>query len=113
MKKSPKEVTLNQLAKSIDSLAIAFKNGFDEMDKKLGGFGKKLEDFREEVHSEFDHLHRVQTSFDKTLQILTADMRDLKTSVGPLARLAGMQDREISELKHRLEKVERKVGISR
>lgn len=78
--------------KTIENLALATKKGFDEI--------RKTSDERFRLHS--DEFDRVRS-----------DIRDIKSTLGPLVRISAQQDNDISDLRIRLNTVERKVGIEK
>lgn len=48
-----------------------------------------------------------------TLDLMRADIHDIKLTLGPLARHATAMEEEVFNLKKRLDRVEKKVGIAR
>ena len=90
MKKVSKKITLDDVAGSLEALARMTKEGFDAVDKKSD------ERFKVTV-DEFDRIR--------------SDIRDIKTTLGPLVRVVAQHDNEMNEMRFRLLQLERKVGI--
>jgi hypothetical protein len=103
--KKKKEMTIEDLAKimqqgfsdadvktdkKIEKLAVMVQNGFLEMDSKFSKLFNVLADSQE---------------------LMKGDIRDIKTTLGPLVMISGMQDREVSDLKTRVARLERKAGV--
>lgn len=88
---------------TLEGLAVMVKRGFDDISGRMAtkedlkGFATK-EDFKL-LAVEIDRIH--------------ADIRDIKITLGPLARIAGAHEREILELRFRVAKLEKKVGLSK
>lgn len=92
---------------TIDDLAVMVKRGFDGTATKddLKGFATK------------DDLKGLATKNDfrilaDDLEIIRADIRDIKGSLGPLVRTIAAQDREMQELRVRVARLERKAGVA-
>ncbi len=86
MKKKPK-------GDKIDRLAVTIKHEFDR------------------VHDELNRLHAMDKLLFDSLELVKADVRDMKTTLGPMVRMLAMQDRELDMIKTRLVRLERKVGV--
>ena len=87
-KQTKSKMTLDGLAVMVDKLAVSTAKGFDaseNRDKEIWQFMSK----------EFSRIGD--------------DVRDVKSTLGPLARIAGEQDRKISELEVRIRRLERKI----
>lgn len=65
------------------------------------------------IHKEFARVHDIHKVFADQFDHIQSDIRDVKTTLGPLVRIAAEQDRDIRALEGRLHRVERKVGISK
>ena len=77
-------------SKDIENLAVSTKNGFDSVEKKAD-----------------DRFKIVVDEFDR----IRSDIRDIKTTLGPLVRVVAQQEKEMTDMLMRLNRVERKVGI--
>lgn len=83
VKKIKSTKTIDQ---KIDTLAYVVTAGFEQIDQQF------------------------KVIFDQ-MEILRSDVSDVKTVLGPLVHMAGSQEREIENLKLRLNRIERKVGF--
>lgn len=98
-----KKITIEGLAtrmeKGFESMAAMVKRGFDGMATKddLKGMATK------------DDLKLVMAELDR----MNSDVHDIKITLGPLVRIAAGHDREIQELRFRVNRLERKTGIGR
>ncbi len=90
-KKQKKELVTNEdLARLIDGLATATANGFAGVQKSADDRFKLI----------IDRFERVE-----------ADVGDIKRTLGPIVQMMAVSDREVDNIKLRLNRVERKVGI--
>ena len=64
------------------------------------------------IHGEFKQVHDMDKVFVDEFDRIRSDIRDIKTTLGPLVRLVAQQEREMSDITIRLNRVERKVGIN-
>ncbi|MEK7610624.1 MAG: hypothetical protein AAB468_02645 [Patescibacteria group bacterium] len=76
----------------IDDLAAMVKRGFDGAESVADGRFRVVTD-------EFDRIR--------------LDIRDIKATLGPLVSVVAVHERETSDLRLRVSRLERKVGISR
>lgn len=86
MAKSTKPITLDELARMMQ---------------------KEFSD----IHQEFKQVHEMDKLFVDEFDRIRSDIQDIKTTLGPLVRLIAQQEREMSDITIRLNRVERKVGI--
>jgi chromosome segregation ATPase len=77
---------INTLVDTVENLAIMMKGGFEQMATK--------EDIR---------------NLSEGLDIVKADVSDIKMTLKPLDQTVSIQDKEIDELKIRVDKIEDKV----
>lgn len=63
------------------------------------------------MQGEFSQLHEMNKLFADEFDRVRSDIRDIKTTLGPLVRMVADQERDMSDLRIRLNRVERKVGI--
>lgn len=87
----PKKRTAEGL---IEELARAVKRGFDDVSERM---------------ATKEQLQLVADNVD----LLRADIHDIKLTLGPLVRHAAAMERDVLELKKRMERVEKKVGLAR
>lgn len=92
----PKKRTAEAL---IEELARVVKRGFDEVATK-----RDLESLATK-----EQLQLVADNVD----LLRADAHDIKLTLGPLVRHAAAMERDVMELKKRMDRVERKMGMAR
>jgi hypothetical protein len=85
MPKKPKPVE-----QQIDDLARAVKRGFDDTATKT----------------------QLQIMGD-SMDLVRADVQDIKLTLGPLVRHVASTERRVNELEKRVERVERKIGLGR
>jgi len=88
MAKAKKQITLNDLARMMQSEFI-------------------------DIHKEFRQIHEIDKLFVDEFDRIRSDIRDIKTTLGPLVRIMAEQERELGDIRLRLNQVERKVGISK
>ena len=93
-----KKLTINDLALTIDELAVMVKKGFYGMATKDDLKGMATKDDLKIIHYELERMN--------------ADIHDIKGELGPMPRLFAAQDREILGLRFRVGRLEKKVGIS-
>ena len=79
-----KETTLDQLAQMV-------AKGFDSIEKRL------------------DNHESIFKTMNLRIDGLEGDVRDIKNSIGPVIRMSAMQDKELSDLKHRVSRLEKLV----
>ncbi len=77
MAKANKPITLDELARM--------------MQKEFGG-----------IHEEFKQVHEMDKLFVDEFDRTRSDIRDIKTTLGPLVRLVAQQEREMSDINVRL-----------
>lgn len=77
----------------LGNLAIMTKHGFDEITGKM---------------ATKDQLQLVVDNVD----LLRADIHDIKITLGPLVSHTVAMEREVQDLKKRVDRVERKVGLA-
>ena len=75
----------------IEDLAVMIKNGFDQTATK-----QELQELRKDTAGMFDLMMR--------------EMRDVKITLGPLARTLAAHDVDIINLHRRVERLEKRVG---
>lgn len=96
-KANKKTITLNDLSKemktltgTVDNLAISTNKNFERVEKN------------------FERVENILKTTANEIMRMNSDIRDIKGSVGPLARIAGEQDRKIISLENRIERLEKK-----
>lgn len=82
------------MEKGFDAMAVMVKKGFDDINSRM---------------ATKDDLKIIMTELDR----MNSDIHDIKITLGPLVRIAAGHDREIQELRFRVNRLERKTGIGR
>lgn len=88
---------------TIDGLAAMVKRGFDQTVTK--------EDLKRFATKE--DLQALRQAMLNELGSIRADIRDIKGTLGPLARVVTAQEHKLSSLRVRVARIEMKVGISK
>jgi len=83
----------------VEDLAVMINRGFENTVSK-----REFTDFKEETKG-------FQKVTLEEFGRLNAEIHDIKIALGPLARIAGDHEREIQELRFRMHRLERKVGL--
>ena len=88
-KKTPKKITLENLAKKmdegfkkadqkidekIDQLALAVKNGFDEVDRRFNGVDKRFDENTKQHQQIFDRMDNLEQGQEEIKLKLTAKL---------------------------------------
>ena len=81
---------LGNLTKTVDKLAIGVAKGFENTATK-------------------DDIKQIWQTMTSGFSRQGDDIHDIKMSLGPLARIAGIQDKKIHEIETRLSRLERHV----
>lgn len=63
------------------------------------------------IHGEFAKNNQMHQLFVDRFDRIDSDIKDIKGNLGPLFKMVSMQEEEISDIRLRLARVERKVGI--
>ena len=66
-----------------------------------------------DVGRQFEGINQIHKTFASEFDRIRSDIRDIKITLGPLVHFMGMADAEMGDMKSRLSRVERKVGISK
>ena len=90
---------------TIEDLAVMVQKGFQEVTSKMAT-KQELNEFRKEFH---DFQKDSMEEFDR----ITADIRDIKITLGPLVRTVAAMESQIQNLNTRVSRVERKTGLTR
>ena len=119
----------NKKAMTIEGLALMVQGGFGQSRKEFSRLHATDELFAKEfgrVHEEFSRLHATDELFAKEFnrihethklfadefRLIRSDIHDIKGTLGPLVRMYAAQEREVTDLKIRVNRLERKAGIS-
>ena len=84
-----KLVTIEDVLKSVDTLAHITAKGFERVEERL------------------DDHEAIFKILNLRIDGIEGDVRDIKTTLGPLVRISAMQDKELSDLKHRVTRLEK------
>ena len=86
---------------TIEDLAVMVKRGFDQTASK-----QDLADLRKEFWDVHKH-------FDERLRLIEDDVHDIKIALGPLVHMVAAMDTEIKNLNVRVNRLERKMGLTK
>ncbi len=103
-KQKTEKVSLTSISKSIDDLAVATKNGFDEMGGELRGFQNEMTDFRKKTEITLFNL-------DSHARTTNERLNAIEKILEPLMLVSGAMQHELREHDRRLLHVEQKVGL--
>lgn len=99
--------------KTLDDLAAITHKEFLVSGKRMGG----LENRMGGLESKVDGLEvKIGSGFKavaELLDLMRADIKDIKTTLPPLIRSQGALEGEVVDLKNRVARLERKVGLPR
>lgn len=101
------KVTLSTIAESIDTLAVATKNGFDEVFKFRDGmyeFVDEMTDFKKKTEATLFNIDSKLETVDKRLD-------KIEKIIEPLMLASTLMTREIRGLDMRVARLEQKAGI--
>lgn len=84
----------------------ALENRVGSLESKVGGLEGKVGSLEVKVDSGFKAIAEV-------LDLMRADIRDIKVTLPPLIRSQGALEGEVGDLKNRVARLERKVGLPR
>ena len=97
-----KKMTLEELARMV-------QRGFQDMGefrKGMEEFRAEMEEFRAEVNEKFRDVH-------KKIDALYGEVKEVKSSLPPLIRNVAVLEIEVHDLRERLKRVEKKVGVGK
>lgn len=83
---------------TIEDLARMVNRGFDGVTEKMATKGE---------------LRELRRDLTEALRIVEDDVRDIKITMGPLVRIVGALEYDMRHLHARMNRVEKKVGLSR
>lgn len=87
----------------IEDLAVMIKRGFDSMatkdDLKILVTKTELQELRKEMIEGFRLVHD--------------DLHDIKITIGPLVRVVATLNNEIANLRTRVERLEKRIGVGK
>lgn len=99
---------------TLDGLAQMVSRGFSDVEKRMA----TKDDLK--VFATKEDLYALRQAMDQRHQIMLdelgsirADIRDIKGTLGPLARVVTAQEHELSSLRVRVARIEMKVGIAK
>jgi hypothetical protein len=72
----------------------------------------KFAEIGNEIRGGFSQTREMHQLFVDEFDRVRSDIRDIKSTLGPLVRMIAQQEREMVDMNVRLRRVERKVGIS-
>jgi hypothetical protein len=93
---------------TIDKLAQMMQRGFAELREDVSG---DLSGLKTEMREGFKQSEERDLTLAKRLDGVVADIRDIKLNVRSLVRCDNEQELEINELRSRVGRVEKKIGL--
>ena len=108
--KSNKKVTLENVAESVDNLAVITKRGFDNVHGEL-------KEFKDEMHDFKDEMHDFKNKTDATLFTLSSKANEtndrleaIEKTLGPLVHVFSVVQKEIRSLNTRVDRLEKIIS---
>ena len=86
---------------TIETLAVMIQNGFKETASK------------KEVDERFKAVDGTFKAIVDQLDLMRADIRDIKITLGPLVHMVAALDTDVQDLQKRTKRLEQKVGLTR
>ncbi len=113
IKKVPKkrDVTLNEVAATLDNLAIMVHKGFVAQDKNLHDFKKEMYEFRDEMYEFKQKTELNFMTLDSKIESVDRRLQKVEESLEPILLTYGVFSREIRDLNSRMVRLEKKVGV--
>ncbi len=96
-----KKITLEDLARMV-------KRGFDVVDDRFEQVDKRFE----QIDKRFEHIDARFTEVESKIDYLTISITEIRQMFGPLAQDVIRQEQVTRDLRRRVERLERKSGIS-
>ena len=96
----PEKITLEQLAQMI-------QRGFEETSRK-----EDVSSFREEVTEHFEDVDSHFKAVEQRLDSIDGEIKEIKIVLGPLARAVAQMEVDISTLRSRIDRLERRFGLT-
>ena len=100
---------------TIERLAVMIQNGFQETASK-----KEVDERFNAIDERFNAIDGKFKAVDGTfraivdqLDIMSADIRDIKITLGPLVRMVAALDTDVQDLQMRMKRLEQRVGATK
>ena len=100
---------------TIESLAVMIQNGFKETASK-----KEVDERFNAVDERFNAVDGKFNAVDGTfnaivdqLDLMRADIRDIKITLGPLVHMVAALDTDVQDLQMRMKRLEQKVALTK
>lgn len=103
--KKKNQMTTEQLARII-------QKGFDGIEHRVATKGE-LESFREDVNNRFEDMDNRFEGVGRRLDSIENEIREIKIVLGPLVRTVAAMEIDLKDLRGRIYRLERKVGIAK
>ena len=101
--KSNKKVTLENVAESVDNLAVITKRGFDNVHGELKEFKDEMHDFKNKTDAT---LFTLSSKANETNDRLDA----IEKTLGPLVHVSSIMQKEIRSLNTRVDRLEKIIS---
>lgn len=101
------------LEKSIDSLAMITKRGFDNTVSKeaFGEFKEEMTDFKIDITEFAQKTSLTLLNIDAKLQTVDQRLDAIEKTLGPLVHVSNAVQRELREHNERIARIEHKIGL--
>ncbi len=96
-----KEITLEKLAQMI-------QRGFEEAATK-----KELQALREDIDQRFEDMEQRFQAVNNNIDALHSEIREIKLALPPLLRTVAQLEVEVTDLRQRISRLERKAGLTK
>ena len=93
---------------TIETLAVMIQNGFKETASK-----KEMDERFNAVDGKFKSVDGTFKAIVDQMDIMSADIRDIKITLGPLVRMVAALDTDVQDLQIRMKRLEHKVALSK
>ena len=109
-KKSNKKVTLENVAESIDTLAVITKKGFDDVHSELKEFKDEMYEFKNEMHEFKDKTEKSLFDLNSHANETNERLNAIEKTLGPLVLVSSVVQKEIRSLNIRVLRLEKIIS---
>ena len=93
---------------TIEGLAVMIQNGFKETASK-----KEVDERFKAVDERFKAADGTCKAIVDQLDLMRADIRDIKITLGPLVHMVAALDTDVQDLQMRMKRLEQKVALAK
>ena len=90
---------------TIDDLAVMIQNGFSDVSDRMAT--------KKEMNERFQQVDERINLIVEGMDLMRADIHDIKLTLGPLVRTVAQMEDEIQNFHLRISRLEKKVGIGK